>query len=129
MIDWLGFAYGAAVSLALAWFVIFLLLLAGVVKVPARNLGQYDQVPQELREWFRSLHNGNSELCCANADGYDAQWDTKDGHLRVYGIAGWVVVPDKAVVREPNKVGVAKVWWADPMRQDVVICFLEGTEG
>lgn len=96
--------------------------------MPVRDLGQYDQVPQDLRNWFGGLKNKAGSQCCADADGYDAQWDTKDGKFRVFGVAGWIVVADDAVIHEPNKVGVAKVWWVDKS-QKVIRCFLEGTEG
>ena len=64
-------------------------------------------------------------------------WDTKDGHYRVYfhglvirGTAipdGWVFVPDDAVLKEPNRYGPAVVWPYIIFNNDVGIrCFLPG---
>src|SRR6516164_5691843 len=47
-------------------------------------------------------------LCCSFADGatvQDVDWDTQDGHYRVRIYGQWIVVPDAAVVTEPNRFG------------------------
>jgi hypothetical protein len=121
-------AFGIASYLTMVLIVMATICVLLAPLTQARNLGQYDQVPQDQRDWFSNLKSKAGSQCCADADGYDAQWDTKDGKFRVFGIAGWIVVPDDAVVREPNKVGVAKVWWVDK-EQKTIRCFLEGTEG
>ena len=54
-----------------------------------------------LKPWFDHLASGKG-LCCSFADGFcvqDADWDTQD-RVRIY--AQWLVVPDDAVVTEPN---------------------------
>ncbi len=77
----------------------------------ARDLdGKYADSP--LKPWFNSLKSENG-LCCSFADGVtinDAQWDTKDGHYRVYLDDRWIDVPDGAVVKVPNRYGQAVVW-------------------
>lgn len=101
----------------------------------ARDNGQWAQASPEQRRWFESLHNRASIHCCADADGYDAQWDTQDGKYRVWGEqpgkpGRWVVVEDLAVVDGPNKAGVAKVWWGQAKDGGLwVRCFMPGTEG
>ncbi len=95
----------------------------------ARDLGQYAQVSPELRGWFGTLHNKNHNLCCADADGYDVQWDTAQGKYRVFSKDGWITVPDEAVVDGPNKALVAKVWWAfDEAGHRSIRCFMPGLE-
>ena len=52
-------------------------------------------------------------MCCAFADGVslqDVDWDTQDGHYRARIQGEWIVVPDDAVVTEPNRFGPAVVW-------------------
>jgi hypothetical protein len=47
-------------------------------------------------------------LCCSFADGVtvqDVDWDTQDGHYRVRIFGQWLVVPDTAIVNEPNRFG------------------------
>jgi len=107
-----------------------LAVLSGLFRfADARDFGQYAQVPQDLREWFGALKNKNNILCCADADGYDAQWDTAQGHYRVFSKDGWIVVPDDAVVTGPNKALVSKVWWKfDEAGKRSVRCFMPGLE-
>lgn len=95
----------------------------------ARDLGQYAQATPEIRQWFNTLHNRNKNLCCADADGFDAVWDTEADHYRVMQNGRWFVVPDEAVVDVPNKVGVAKVWWgSNNVGERFIRCFMPGTE-
>ena len=106
-----------------------MLLAAFGFTVAARDNGQWAQATPEQRRWFSTLHNKNHNLCCAEADGYDAQWDTKDGSYRVYDQGQWYVVPDQALVTEPNRYGIAKVWWSHGDPDKMIRCFMPGTEG
>ena len=65
--------------------------------------GRYANSP--LKQWFDQLASGKG-LCCSFADGVsvqDVDWDTQDGSYRVRLQGEWVVVPDVAVVSEPNR--------------------------
>ena len=70
-------------------------------------------------------------LCCSFADGFrvdDVDWDTQDGHYRVRLNGEWIVVPDNAVVSEPNMFGPAVVWpYMGTDGQTQIRCFLPGT--
>ena len=60
-------------------------------------------------------------MCCAFADGVslqDVDWDTQDGHYRARIQGEWIVVPDDAVVTEPNRFGPAVVWPLSRRRRD-----------
>jgi hypothetical protein len=75
----------------------------------ARDDGRFTYSP--LKEWFDRLASGNG-LCCAFADGVsvqDVDWDSQEGHYRVRLYGQWFVVPDAAVVTEPNRFGPAVV--------------------
>jgi hypothetical protein len=92
--------------------------------------GRYADSP--LKSWFNGLKSGNG-LCCDFADGIrltDVQWDTKDGHYRVYLDDHWIDVPDSAVVLVPNRASVAIVWpqldLGDHGKVYAIRCFMPG---
>jgi hypothetical protein len=94
----------------------------------ARDDGRYANSP--LKSWFDQLASGKG-LCCSFADGFrvdDVDWDTRDGHYRVRLNGDWIVVPDNAVVTEPNKFGPAVVWpYMNSDGQTQIRCFLPGS--
>lgn len=83
-----------------------------------------------LKTWFNQLKSSKG-LCCDFADGIivrDVDWDTKDGSYRVYLNGQWIVVPDAAVVTEPNKFGPAVVWpYEDTSGVTQIRCFIPGS--
>ena len=92
-----------------------------------RDDGRFANSP--LKEWFDRLASKNG-LCCAFADGVsvqDVDWDTQDGHYRVRIQGEWLVVPDDAVVTEPNRFGPAVVWpYTDRFGITRIRCFMPG---
>ena len=106
-------------------------LLCITVLVPnqlyARDDGRFANSP--LKEWFDRLASRNG-LCCAFADGVslqDVDWDTQEGHYRVRIQGEWFVVPDAAVVTEPNRFGPAVVWpYNDRYGNTRIRCFMPG---
>jgi len=93
----------------------------------ARDDGRFANSP--LKEWFDRLASKNG-LCCTFADGVgvqDVDWDTQDGHYRVRLYGQWLVVPDDAVVTEPNRFGPAVVWpYNDRYGSTRIRCFIPG---
>ncbi len=89
--------------------------------------GRYTDSP--LKSWFDSLRS-NRGPCCSVADGVavaDPDWDSKDGHYRVRLEGEWIVVPDDAVITEPNRYGRTMVW---PIKGSLGIsirCFMPGS--
>ena len=98
----------------------------GIVAL-VRDDGRYADSP--LKSWFDQLASGKG-LCCSFADGFsvdNVDWDTQDGHYRVRLHGEWIVVPDNAVVTEPNKFGAPVVWpYMGPDGQTQIRCFLPG---
>jgi hypothetical protein len=83
-----------------------------------------------LKAWFDQLASGKG-LCCSFADGVsvqDVDWDTnQDGRYRVRLNGQWIVVPDAAVVTEPNRFGPAVVWpYQDMNGATQIRCFIPG---
>jgi hypothetical protein len=70
-------------------------------------------------DWLKTLKNGNNVSCCDGSDAYsvvEPDWEMMHGedavHYRVRQSTkhGWMLVADKAVITDVNKIGVAKVW-------------------
>jgi hypothetical protein len=81
----------------------------GASPAAARDDGRFANSP--LKPWFDRLASGKG-LCCSFADGVtvqDVDWDTQDGHYRVRIYGQWLVVPDVAIVTEPNRFGRNRV--------------------
>jgi hypothetical protein len=109
--------------------------LACAAASQARDYGQYSQVPTEIKNWIESLADGKGTPCCATADGTvpeEFAWDMGARHYRVKVYGQWVIVPDAAVIKGPNRLGHAVVWisYDDPVFEEkpilAVRCFLPG---
>lgn len=113
---------------SLALTVMALCMLASFPShVSARDDGRYANSP--LKAWFDRLASGKG-LCCSFADGVSVEnvdWDTENGRYRVRIQGQWLIVPDTAVVTEPNRFGPAVVWpYQDAGGVTQIRCFLPG---
>jgi hypothetical protein len=103
----------------------------------------------DLDPWFGELRSGKG-MCCSFVEGKtvkDVDWTVQGegqvcepavndaenklpGHYCVKLDNKWILVPDKAVITEPNRYGPAIVW---PVYSGAALlqirCFLRGTEG
>lgn len=83
-----------------------------------------------LKPWFDKL-SSRKGLCCSFADGLkveDVDWDVLNGRYRVRLNGNWIVVPDNALVTEPNKFGPAVVWpYQDASGVTQIRCFIPGS--
>ena len=108
--------------------VLFGMLLALPGVALARDDGRYANSP--LKPWFDHLASGKG-LCCSFADGKrveDVDWDVDKGRYRVRLDGQWIVVPDAALVTEPNKFGPAVVWPYQGIDGTTQIrCFIPGS--
>ncbi len=85
---------------------IFLSLLVLSAVSQARDYGQYKYVPAEIKTWIESLRDAHGVQCCATADGYrEVEWDMTGNSYRVKVENSWIVVPDRAVIKGPNRIG------------------------
>jgi hypothetical protein len=93
----------------------------------ARDDGRYAGSP--LKKWFDQLASGKG-LCCSFADGVsveDVDWEAAEGSYRVRINGQWVLVPETALVTEPNRFGPAVVWpYQDNAGATQIRCFLPG---
>jgi hypothetical protein len=116
---------------------------AGIIAVAARDDGRYADSP--LRDWFNGLSSGIG-LCCSFADGVTVEepdWQTQGGLYLVRVCRKqpqppetwtscadkvWLPVPDRALVKEPNRYGPAVVWpELNADHQTRIRCFLPGS--
>jgi hypothetical protein len=107
-----------------------ILLLALLPSVAwARDDGRYAQSP--LKDWVRGLKDKNGAGCCDTADGFPAEveWDTKENRYRVRIEGVWYVVPDSAVLTEPNRLGQPMVWYWLQNGVPQIRCFIAGAGG
>jgi hypothetical protein len=90
-----------------------------------RDDGRFANSP--LKPWVDRLASGNG-LCCSFADGFNVQdvdWDTQEDHYRMRIYGQWYVVPDAAVVTEPNRFAPAVVWpFNDRYGNTQIRCFM-----
>ncbi|MBR0826063.1 hypothetical protein JQ596_10980 [Bradyrhizobium manausense] len=103
-------------------------LMAGLANSAlARDDGRFANSP--LKPWFESLHS-EFGACCSDADGYvlaDADWESYQGKYRVMIDNVWVIVPDGAVLTQPNKIGRTMVWKHYIDGHPRVRCFMPGS--
>ena len=119
---------GAIALIVLAAHIVGLTLV-----VSARDYGQYGDVPQHIRDWFKALKNsryGNS--CCDESDcartearTHGDQWEARapDG--------SWVVIPpDRIVLDQGNPTGEPILCASDSGgARWRVLCFVPGPGG
>lgn len=82
--------------------------LSGAAISQARDHRQYSKIPQEIREWIKTLADGKGLRCCAMAEGTvpdEFTWDIGANHYRVKVYGRWLDVPESAVVKGPTDLG------------------------
>ena len=87
--------------------------------------GQYENVPAEIRSWFKSVIAPNGVPCCDIADGHRTEYDFRDGAYWVPIEGQWMAVPERAIIRDRgNPVGEAVVWYVRHRGSIVISCFV-----
>ena len=92
-----------------------LMLIICVLPVPVRAFdnGQYTDVPDNVRSWFKSIRRPSGVLCCDIADGQRTTWKGDEAGRYWVPINGeWVQVPEEAVVyNSGSPISEAVVWY------------------
>jgi hypothetical protein len=87
--------------------------------------GQYDNVPPDVRAWFKGVMAPNGVPCCDIADGHRTEYDVRDGAYWVPIEGQWMAVPDRAIIRDRgNPVGQAVVWYVHHRGSIIISCFV-----
>ena len=107
------------------------LLFAGLLALPTSAIaidnGQYSHVPQEIRDWFKSVKSRNGVACCDISDGHRTEYDMRDSQYWVPIDGTWMrVPPDAVILNTSNPVGDAVVWYATYQNKTFIRCFVPG---
>jgi hypothetical protein len=87
--------------------------------------GQYDDIPADIRAWFRNVLAPNGVPCCDISDGHRTEYDVRNGAYWVPIEGEWVLVPERAVLRNVgNPVGQAVVWYVHHRGAIIISCFV-----
>jgi len=109
---------------------LWLLCFAALLSTFARNNGEWNDVPDHIRSWFKSVRSPNGVPCCDIADGHQTTWDKRPGNNNYWvPIAGeWREVPPEAVVYNAgNPTGESIVWYIQEFHNVYRIrCFVPG---
>jgi hypothetical protein len=87
--------------------------------------GQYNDVPADIRAWFKSVTAPNGVPCCDMADGHRTEYDVHGGTYWVPIEGQWMAVPERAIVRDRgNPIGQAVVWYVRHGGNIIINCFV-----
>ena len=87
--------------------------------------GQYENVPPDIRAWFKGVMAPNGVPCCDISDGHRTEYDVRNGAYWVPIDGEWMLVPERAVIRNAgNPVGEAVVWYVHHRGGIIISCFV-----
>lgn len=102
---------------------VFLCALASAAQAVDR--GQFENVPDNIRSWFKAMNSPSGVPCCDIADGRRTEYDIRDGTYWVPIEGMWWQVPSRAAIRDGgNPVGEAVVWYVHHRGSIVISCFV-----
>ncbi|MDB5502107.1 MAG: hypothetical protein JWR89_2009 [Tardiphaga sp.] len=91
----------------------------------AVDRGQFDDVPDDIKAWFKAVISPSGVPCCDISDGHRTDYETRDGAYWVPIEGAWMQVPPHAVIRDRgNPVGEAVVWYVHHRGGIVISCFV-----
>ena len=109
----------------LAHFVLLACLSVLASAALAFDNGQYDNVAPDIRAWFKSVMAPNGVPCCDISDGHRTTYDVRKGAYWVPIEGEWMIVPERAVIRDRgNPVGEAVVWYVHHRGSIIISCFV-----
>ena len=74
-------------------------LIAPAATALAVDRGQFGDVPEHIRKWFKDARSPEGVPCCDVSDGYRTEYDVRGGVYWVPIDGVWREVPEKAVIR------------------------------
>src|SRR6266853_514150 len=87
-----------------------LIFVSGTVRAVDR--GQFENVPDDIRAWFKGVRSPAGVPCCDISDGHRTEYDVRAGAYWVPINGSWWRVPEKAIIRNAgNPLGEAVVWY------------------
>jgi hypothetical protein len=108
-----------------ALLLVFGALIIAPATVRAIDRGQFEDVPDDIRAWFKSVRSPSGAVCCDISDGHRTVYDVREGGYWVPIDGVWWRVPESAVVRNAgNPLGEAVVWYVSLRGNIVIRCFV-----
>jgi hypothetical protein len=108
---------------ALFGFAMCLVLVAPAAR--SFDRGQYNDVSEDIRAWFRGVKNADGIPCCDISDGHRTTYDVRGNAYWVPIEGTWWKVPDAAVIRNAgNPLGEAVVWYVNQRGNVTIRCFV-----
>jgi hypothetical protein len=93
--------------------------------VQAVDRGQFNDVPDDIRAWFKSVISPNGVPCCDISDGHRTEYEIRKGVYWVPIEGLWLEVPARAIIRDRgNPVGEAVVWYVHHRGEIIISCFV-----
>ncbi len=93
----------------------------------ATDQGQYGNVPDNIRSWFKSVMSPKGVPCCDVADGHRTDYNMRADEYWVPIDGEWLPVPAEAIVYNAgNPVGEAVVWYTKYNGKAYIRCFVPG---
>src|SRR6266446_4926905 len=74
-----------------------LIFVSGTARAVDR--GQFENVPDDIRAWFKGVRSPSGIPCCDISDGHRTEYDVRDGAYWVPINGLWWRVPEKAIIR------------------------------
>lgn len=107
---------------------VLLILALGLTGVAAAmDREEFKSVKPEVREWFQNMHSPMGRLCCSEADGHRTEYDMRQGQYWVPINGNWYPVPPDTVIKTPNFIGEAIVWYLQNVEGEPeyrILCFI-----
>jgi hypothetical protein len=105
--------------------IVMMCLMLALGSARAIDRGQFENVPDDIRAWFKSKISPSGVPCCDISDGFRTEYDVRDGAYWVPIEGMWWQVPARAVIRDGgNPVGEAVVWYVHHRGSIVISCFV-----
>src|ERR1700694_6313283 len=68
--------------------------------------GQFENVPADIRAWFKGVIAPNGVPCCDISDGHRTEYDVRAGAYWVPIEGQWMAVPERAII--PDRANPAR---------------------
>ena len=100
-----------------------LIFVSGTARAVDR--GQFENVPDDIRAWFKGVRSPAGVPCCDISDGHRTEYDVRAGAYWVPINGLWWRVPEKAIIRNAgNPLGEAVVWYVSLRGNIEIRCFV-----
>jgi hypothetical protein len=108
-----------------ALLLVFGALIMASGTVCAVDRGQFEDVPDDIRAWFKGVRSPSGTPCCDISNGHRTIYDVREGGYWVPIDGAWWRVPETAVVRNAgNPLGEAVVWYVSLRGNIEIRCFV-----